>query len=104
MDQRRTVFCLAAAALAACSSPPQAPAPAPDIDALTASEAAARICAGQLGSQGLIRAYLARVQARPELNAFVTVDANGALAAARAIDQRRAAGAACRRWKACRWW
>jgi mandelamide amidase len=68
---------------------------APDIDMLTATEAAARICSGALTSEALVQAYLVRAKARPELNAFVTLDEAGALQAARAADQRRAQGGAC---------
>ncbi|MFL6694259.1 MAG: indoleacetamide hydrolase [Ramlibacter sp.] len=82
----------AATLVAGCATPGSAP---PDLDTLTASEAAARICSGQLSSEALTNAALARAQARPELNAFITLDAQGALRAARAADQRRARGAAC---------
>jgi mandelamide amidase len=82
---------LAAAALAGCATSPGVA----DIDALTATDAAARICAGTLSSESLTRAYLDRAKARPQLNAFVTLDETGALQAARAADQRRATGAAC---------
>jgi mandelamide amidase len=68
---------------------------APDIDTLTATEAAARICAGTLSSEALVQAYLARARSRPELNAFVTLDEAGALRAAREADQRRATGTRC---------
>ncbi|TFZ07074.1 indoleacetamide hydrolase [Ramlibacter henchirensis] len=85
----------AALVLAGCAGPQSARQVAPDIDALTATDAAARLCAGQFTSESLVRAYLARAQARPQLNAFVTLDANGAIAAARAADQRRAAGGPC---------
>src|SRR5215208_1643940 len=68
---------------------------APDIDTLTATEAAARICAGTLSSEALVQAYLARAKSRPELNAFVTLDEAGALRAAREADQRRAGGGRC---------
>lgn len=84
----------AAAALSACSGPGGLRG-TPDIDRLTASEAAARICSGELSSEALVQAYLVRAKARPELNAFVTLDEAGALQAARAADQRRAGGGAC---------
>jgi indoleacetamide hydrolase len=89
---RHLAFLAAPLVLAGCAGMPGMPA-APDIDKLTASQAAARICAGEFGSETLTRAYLARAESRPELNAFVTLDAAGALAAARAADQRRVAGA-----------
>ncbi len=85
---------VAAAALSACSGPGSLRA-VPDIDTLTATEAAARICSGTLGSEVLVQAYLLRAKSRPELNAFVTLDETGALQAARAADQRRAQGAVC---------
>ncbi|MDO8768360.1 MAG: indoleacetamide hydrolase [Burkholderiaceae bacterium] len=85
---------VAAAALSACSGPGGLRG-APDIDTLTATEAAARICSGTLSSEALVQAYLVRAKARPELNAFVTLDETGALQAARAADQRRAGGGAC---------
>ncbi|MBX3585959.1 MAG: indoleacetamide hydrolase [Ramlibacter sp.] len=84
----------AALALTACSTP-GALQGAPDIDHLTASEAAAALCAGRFTSEALVQAYVARARSRPELNAFVTLDETGALAAARQADQRRASGAAC---------
>lgn len=77
------------AALAGCGSVTRG---VPDIDSLTAGEAASRICAGTLSSEALVQAYLARARARPELNAFVTLDAAGALQAAREADRRRASG------------
>jgi indoleacetamide hydrolase len=81
------------AALCACGTPGMRG--APDIDTLTATEAAARICGGTLSSEALTQAYLARAKSRPELNAFVTLDEAGALKAAREADQKRAAGARC---------
>jgi mandelamide amidase len=68
----------------------------PDIDALTAAEAADGVCAGRWRSEDLVRDYLLRARSRPELNAFVTLDDAGAMAAARAADARRAARAPCR--------
>jgi hypothetical protein len=84
-----------AAILTACQSPPMGPMAAPDIDRLTASEAAAAVCSGRTSSEALVQAYLARARARPQLNAFVTLDEAGALRAARAADARRASGAPC---------
>ncbi|HEX7045866.1 MAG TPA: indoleacetamide hydrolase [Burkholderiales bacterium] len=68
----------------------------PNIDELTASEAAARICAGTLRSEALVEAYIARAKAKPHLNAFVTLDADGARRAAAEVDARRARGGPCR--------
>ncbi|HET6319801.1 MAG TPA: amidase [Chloroflexota bacterium] len=54
---------------------------------LSAAELARRIAAGEISSLELTEAYLARIeQYDPLLRAFITVDAEGALAAARAAD------------------
>jgi indoleacetamide hydrolase len=94
MTTRACTAALALLLLAGCAS--RMTGTAPDIDTLTASEAAAGVCAGRWRSEDLVAAYLARAKARPELNAFVTLDEAGAMAAARAIDGRRGSGAACR--------
>ena len=83
------------AVLAAACAAPSAQRSLPDLDTLTAGEAAAAICAGKLSSEALTQAYLARAKAQPELNAFVTLDEAGALQAARAADRRRAPDGAC---------
>jgi mandelamide amidase len=95
MTRIRTAAGMAALALVAgCAS--RVSTTPPDVDTLTASEAAAGVCGGRWRSEDLVRAYLARAKARPELNAFVTLDEAGALAEARRIDARRASGGSCR--------
>ena len=63
--------------------------PAPDLDSLTAAQAAADICAGKYTSEALVGAALARARARADLNAFITLDEAGALKAAKAADAAR---------------
>jgi mandelamide amidase len=58
----------------------------------TAGETARAICTGKLSSEQLVSAAIARAKARPELNAFVTLDEKGALAAAKRADVARGAG------------
>jgi mandelamide amidase len=60
---------------------------------LAAGEAAALVCSGKLRSETLVREALARARSAFELNAFITLDEAGALAAAQAQDQR--GGRAC---------
>lgn len=91
--RRLALVTAAAVVVSGCATPP-ATTP-PDLDTLTATDAAARICAGTLSSEALTRAALARAQARAELNVFVTLDAEGALRAAQAADRARGTGGAC---------
>lgn len=59
-----------------------------DLPFLSAAEMARHVTQGRLGATELVRAHLARIDAlQPKLNAFVHVDREGALAAARAADQ-----------------
>jgi len=67
-----------------------------DLDHLTATQAASDICAGKYTSVALVTAALTRAKARPELNAFITLDEAGAMEAARAYDAARARGEPCK--------
>lgn len=59
----------------------------------SASELAARLAAGEISSVEVTQAHLERTaQVDPAIHAYLHVDAEGALAAARAVDARRAAG------------
>ncbi len=51
------------------------------------------LAAGQVSSEALTRAFLAAIERDRALNAWLHVDGEGALAAARASDARRASGA-----------
>ena len=91
----------AALALAGFALSAQAQKPSADLDipTLSASQAARALCAGRLSSEQLVSAYIAQAKAKPDLNAFITLDETGALAAARAADAARAkrpAGTACK--------
>ena len=55
-----------------------------DLDQLTATQAAADLCAGKITSKALTTAALARAKAKGELNAFITLDEAGAMKAAAA--------------------
>jgi indoleacetamide hydrolase len=66
---------------------------APDLDKLTAAQAAADICAGKVTSTALTSAAIARAKANTKLNAFITLDEAGAMKAAAAFDASRKKGA-----------
>src|ERR1700754_3411261 len=66
--------------------------PAPDLDQLTAEQAAADICAGKITSTALTSAAIARAKANTKLNAFITLDEAGAMKAAAAFDGSRKKG------------
>jgi Asp-tRNA(Asn)/Glu-tRNA(Gln) amidotransferase A subunit family amidase len=66
---------------------------APDLDRLTTQQAAADVCSGKLSSKALVKAALDRAKAKPELNAFITLDEAGAMKAAAAFDSSRKKGA-----------
>ncbi|HXU91514.1 MAG TPA: indoleacetamide hydrolase [Methylomirabilota bacterium] len=76
-------------AAAACASTARRPA---DLTELSVVDAARFIRAGQVTSVQLTEAYLAKADMRRDLNAFITLDREGALAAARRADADLAAG------------
>jgi aspartyl-tRNA(Asn)/glutamyl-tRNA(Gln) amidotransferase subunit A len=64
-----------------------------DLTRLTASELAAQVASGQASAVEVTQAHLDRIAAvDADVHAFLHVDAEGALTAARAVDARRAAG------------
>jgi Asp-tRNA(Asn)/Glu-tRNA(Gln) amidotransferase A subunit family amidase len=67
-----------------------------DLDHLTATQAASDLCAGKYTSVALVTAAIERAKARPELNAFITLDEAGAMKAARAYDAAHARRGACK--------
>jgi indoleacetamide hydrolase len=67
-----------------------------DLDHLTAAQAASDLCAGKYTSVALVSATLERAKARPELNAFITLDEAGAMKSARAYDAARARHVRCK--------
>ena len=96
MRQRPHALLLAAASLAAWTAAASSrAASAPDLDTLTARQAAADICAGKLTSTALVTAALARTKANPDLNAFITLDEAGAMKAAAAFDAAHKKKRAC---------
>src|ERR1700730_15242784 len=100
MDRRRTFLLSAAVASFVTSvgslSSPAAAQSAPDLDVLTAAQAAADLCAGKITSKALTSAALARAKARADLNTFITLDEAGAMKAAAAFDASRTKGASCK--------
>ncbi|MCD9592750.1 MULTISPECIES: Asp-tRNA(Asn)/Glu-tRNA(Gln) amidotransferase subunit GatA [Streptomyces] len=65
-----------------------------DLTRLTAAEIAARIASGEVTAVEVTEAHLARIEAIDEkVHAFLHVDREGALAQARAVDEKRERGA-----------
>ena len=86
-----------AASLTACAGPGALfavpPAPAEQM-AMSSSQAVAAIRTGRLSAEAYVNTLLARAEQLKDLNAFITLDRAGALAAARAVDALRSSGAA----------
>jgi len=78
-------------AIAGCATVPARPA---DLTELGVADAARLIRAKQLTSAELTERYLSRAEANRDLNAFITLDRAGALAAAQRADADLAAGRA----------
>jgi indoleacetamide hydrolase len=76
---------------------PSRAAQAPELDTLTAQQAAADLCAGKFTSTALVSAAIARAKANPNLNAFITLDEAGAMKAAAAFDAGHRKRSACKR-------
>lgn len=62
--------------------------------AMTASQAVAAIRAGSVSAEAYVTTLIARAEALKDLNALITLNKTGALAAAKKIDAMRAAGTA----------
>src|SRR5256714_13772995 len=87
----RAVATLLTRALAAgCACAPSRPV---DLPELGVADAAELIRSRKVSSLELTQAYLARAEANRDLNAFITLDREGALAAARRADAELALGA-----------
>lgn len=67
-----------------------------DFDSLTATKAASDFCNGKLSSQSMVGESLRRAKSAADLNAFITLDENGALIAAKQADAARKGGSRCR--------
>ena len=63
-----------------------------DLHSLGVAALGQALAARETSSEELVKHLLARIEARPQLGAFLHVDADAALQAARAADARRAAG------------
>lgn len=86
--------CLAISLMAASASASASDLPA-DLYLMSARQTAQAICEKKVSSESVVSYWLARIQAHPELNAFISLDPEKALAEAKAADQRLANGEKC---------
>jgi mandelamide amidase len=101
MDRSNNLASRLAAALIITIAPAALPTPssaesAPDLNQLTAQQAAADLCDGRITSKALVSAALARAKAKADLNAFITLDETGAMKAAAAFDASRRKDKSCK--------
>lgn len=68
----------------------------PPLYTLSAQQTAQAICTKKISSEEVVKYWSKRIQDRPQLNAFITVDAERALSEAQKTDARLAAGGQCR--------
>ena len=98
--QRRYAFLFGAAIVGVAASvgshPSRAERVAIDLDGLTTKQAAADLCSGKITSRALTAAALARAKASQNLNAFITLDEEGAMKAAAAFDAGRSKKSSCK--------
>lgn len=66
-----------------------------DLYLMSAEQTANAICKQTVSSVSVVSYWLARIQAHPELNAFISLDPEKALQEARAADNRIAKGESC---------
>ena len=88
MRVRSTLAVLLTVLAGGCVTIPPRPA---DLTQLSLTDAAILIREGLVTSAELTRAYIARADANPGLNAYTTLDRDGAVAAARRADAEVAA-------------
>ena len=92
---RTSLIGIATCFLFGCSQPMQRTNAVPaDLTELSATDVASMIRGGTLRSEDLVRALIAKAKARSNLNAFITLDEQGALKAAQAADAAVKAGTA----------
>ena len=66
-----------------------------DFYLMSAEQTAQAICEKKVSSESVVSYWLARIQAHPELNAFISLNPKKALREARAADERLAKGEKC---------